>query len=115
MTAPTEIRIYGHTKLFYWWPVWLLCFIFAAITWYDNQRLVLVPPDATVQTTDLADEVTFYREFPAVPFTALPQLGTNWEAAYQTFQEAAQCTPHTRCDVVRPNHPTRSGREPEEV
>lgn len=60
-----------------------------------------LPPDEPVKTTDLADEVTFYREYPAVPLTALPQLGTNWEAAYQAHQDSAQCTPHTRCDVTK--------------
>ncbi|MBX7103390.1 MAG: hypothetical protein K1X57_04885 [Gemmataceae bacterium] len=58
-TAPTppkppapeerELRIYGHTKLFYWWPVWLVCFIFATMTWYDGQRLAIIPADSTVK------------------------------------------------------------------
>ncbi|HEY2786992.1 MAG TPA: tubulin-like doman-containing protein, partial [Fimbriiglobus sp.] len=60
-----------------------------------------LPPDEPVQTTDLADEVAFYREYPAVPLTALPQLGTAWEAAYKVYPEATQFTPHTRFDVMK--------------
>ncbi len=60
-----------------------------------------LPPDEPVQTTDLADEVAFYREYPAVPLTALPHLGTAWEASYKAFQDVAQCTPHSRCDVMK--------------
>ena len=26
---PTEIKIYSHSSLFYWWPVWLLGYILA--------------------------------------------------------------------------------------
>jgi hypothetical protein len=48
-TTPTEIRIYGHTKLFYWWPVWLVAFLFAIITWYDGQRLAIVPRDTSIR------------------------------------------------------------------
>ncbi len=41
-----EIRIYSHSPLFYWWPVWLFGFIFSLLTLIDNQRLVIVPGDA---------------------------------------------------------------------
>jgi hypothetical protein len=38
-----EIRVYSHSPLFYWWPVWLFGFIFALITAIDNHRLAIVP------------------------------------------------------------------------
>lgn len=41
-----EIRIYSHSPLFYWWPVWVFGFIFSLITLIDNQRLVIVPGDS---------------------------------------------------------------------
>lgn len=47
-----EIRIYGHTKLFYWWPVWLAAFIFAAVTLFDGQRLAIVPEKTAVTKTN---------------------------------------------------------------
>jgi hypothetical protein len=44
--AMDEIRIYSHSPLFYWWPVWLFGFIFALITLMDGSRLAIIPSDA---------------------------------------------------------------------
>jgi hypothetical protein len=60
-----------------------------------------LPADEPIHTTDLPDELTVYREYPAVPLTTLPQLGPTWEAAYKAFQDATQCSPHTRFDVAK--------------
>lgn len=38
-----EIAIIGHSNLVYWWPVWLLGFLFAAVTYWDDQRAAIVP------------------------------------------------------------------------
>lgn len=43
---PETIRIYGHSMLFYFWPVWLLGYIFAAITFVDGHYMALVPKTA---------------------------------------------------------------------
>src|SRR5262249_27055712 len=36
--------IISHSSLFYWWPVWLVGFIMAGLTWWDGYRLAVVPP-----------------------------------------------------------------------
>ncbi len=41
--ATDRVVVYRHSHLFYWWPVWLLGFIFAGITYFDNQHLAIVP------------------------------------------------------------------------
>src|SRR5436309_13886575 len=41
-----EIRVYSHSPLFYWWPVWLFGFIFSLITLMDNHRMVIVPGES---------------------------------------------------------------------
>jgi hypothetical protein len=41
-----EIRVYSHSPLFYWWPVWLFGFIFSLITLMDNYRMAIVPGDS---------------------------------------------------------------------
>jgi len=65
-TAPTparvpedtlEIRIYGHTKLFYWWPVWLIAFLFALMTWIDGERLAIVPSNAKIEKKNNGYEI----------------------------------------------------------
>jgi hypothetical protein len=44
-----EIRIVSHSNLFYWWPVWAVGFLMAALTAFDGHRLILVPSDAKVK------------------------------------------------------------------
>src|SRR5213082_1033325 len=43
-----EIRVYSHSPLFYWWPVWLFGFIFAVITLMDGDRMAIVPGESLV-------------------------------------------------------------------
>jgi hypothetical protein len=38
-----EIRVYSHSSLFYWWPVWAVGFIMALLTWIDGHRMAIVP------------------------------------------------------------------------
>jgi hypothetical protein len=44
-----EVRIYAHSTLFYWWPVWVIGLILAMWTLIDNHRLAIVPHDTTVK------------------------------------------------------------------
>jgi hypothetical protein len=34
-----ELILYSHSNLFYWWPVWLLGYIFAALTYFNNVQV----------------------------------------------------------------------------
>lgn len=43
---PREVIIYGHTALFYWWPVWVLGYIFAIATWIHDTRVAIVPANS---------------------------------------------------------------------
>jgi len=38
-----EIRVYSHSSIFYWWPVWAAGFIMAFITYSDGTRSAVVP------------------------------------------------------------------------
>jgi hypothetical protein len=48
--APREIRVYGHTSLFYWWPVWVIGYLLAMLTYFQglpttfDERTVVVHP-----------------------------------------------------------------------
>ncbi len=33
-----QIVVYGHSSLLYWWPVWLVCFILAGMTYAEGDR-----------------------------------------------------------------------------
>jgi hypothetical protein len=45
------VRIYAHSTLFYWWPVWAIGFILAMWTLIDNHRLAILPHATTVTKT----------------------------------------------------------------
>lgn len=38
-----ELTIYHHSNLFYWWPVWAFGFLFALVTYWENNHLAIVP------------------------------------------------------------------------
>src|SRR5690242_9704745 len=42
-----EIRIYGHSTILYWWPVWVAGFVMAAITFAEGAQAVIVPAGST--------------------------------------------------------------------
>ncbi len=49
----TDIRIYSHSPLLYWWPVWAVAFLMALWTYFDNYHMALVPPGSTVEDGQL--------------------------------------------------------------
>jgi hypothetical protein len=49
--ANREIRIYSHSALFYWWPVWFVGFIMAMLTGFDGHRMALVPPGTVADSS----------------------------------------------------------------
>ncbi|HEX4591942.1 MAG TPA: hypothetical protein VH120_18535, partial [Gemmataceae bacterium] len=51
-TEAREVRIYSHSALFYWWPVWVCGYLVACWTAYDGHRLAIMPPGTTVNKTD---------------------------------------------------------------
>jgi hypothetical protein len=65
-----------------------------------RELAVRVLPAATV-FAESRDEVVLYREYPAVPLAALPQLGPTWAAAYRAAPDVQQCTAHSRLDVTK--------------
>jgi hypothetical protein len=40
-----ELTIVSHSNLFYWWPVWLICFILGVLTMFERNALAVVPTD----------------------------------------------------------------------
>jgi hypothetical protein len=37
--APREIRVYGHSYLYYWWPVWAVGFLCALLTYIQHDMV----------------------------------------------------------------------------
>jgi hypothetical protein len=50
-TVPDEeIRVYGHSNLFYWWPVWVAGFVLALLTYLDGHVMAVVPPGTQLES-----------------------------------------------------------------
>jgi hypothetical protein len=45
-----EIRVYGHSNLFYWWPVWAVGFILALLTYLDGHVMAVVPAGTQIES-----------------------------------------------------------------
>ena len=43
MPHQREIRVYSHSSLFYWWPVWFVGFLMALLTFADGHVMAVVP------------------------------------------------------------------------
>jgi hypothetical protein len=38
-----ELIVYRHSNLFYWWPVWLLGYVFAVVSYFGDMHMAIVP------------------------------------------------------------------------
>jgi hypothetical protein len=41
--SPNEIVVISHSPIFYWWPVWFVGFLMAALTYFGGYQVALVP------------------------------------------------------------------------
>lgn len=42
-TPPSEVVLISHSPIFFWWPVWLVGFLLAFVTYLDNHLMAVVP------------------------------------------------------------------------
>src|SRR5262245_7336210 len=55
---PLTVVVVSHTPFFYWWPLWLVGFVMAAVTWWNGDPIAFLPPgtvakrDAQVEGQD---------------------------------------------------------------
>ncbi len=40
--------VYGHSNLLYWWPVWLVSFVLAIVTYTEGNQMAVVPDGSDV-------------------------------------------------------------------
>ena len=40
---PSEVVVISHSPLFYWWPVWAVGFLMAAVSYWQGDRVAFVP------------------------------------------------------------------------
>ncbi len=46
---PAEVVVISHSPLFYWWPVWAVGFLAAALSYWDGHQVAFVPPGTVAQ------------------------------------------------------------------
>jgi len=51
---PNEIKLYSHSPLYYWWPVWLFSFFLAGWTFFEDHHMAIVPAKGKV-TEELSE------------------------------------------------------------
>src|SRR6516164_5475579 len=44
ISGPKDIKLYSHSTIFYWWPVWLVGYTMAFLTYLDGGQMAVVPP-----------------------------------------------------------------------
>lgn len=52
---PRDITVYSHSVLFYWWPVWFVGYILAALTFWDHHLMMIVPFHAETKSVEFKD------------------------------------------------------------
>jgi hypothetical protein len=45
-----KVVVISHSPLFYWWPVWAVGFLMAALTYWEGYQVAFVPPGTEAQT-----------------------------------------------------------------
>ena len=61
------IKVYGHSNILYWWPVWAVCFALAAWTYADGGQMAVhtAGGEEAVSSTDPAKKTLANRLIPA--------------------------------------------------
>ncbi|VTR99401.1 Uncharacterized protein OS=Singulisphaera acidiphila (strain ATCC BAA-1392 / DSM 18658 / VKM B-2454 / MOB10) GN=Sinac_0896 PE=4 SV=1 [Gemmata massiliana] len=74
-----EIRVYGHSNLFYWWPVWAVAFLMAGLTFLDGHVMAIVPRGTMVEQGQTAPGTDKTRDVLLTPpgETVPPATATN--------------------------------------
>jgi hypothetical protein len=80
--AKRELTLISHSMLFYWWPIWVLGFVMAGITFFEDHRLAILPVGSKVTEIAKDDKSTTYRVAVTNPPTeSLVQAKAATEAA----------------------------------
>ena len=48
-TRPEQVVVISHSPLFYWWPVWAVGFLMAALTYLRGYQVAFVPPGTVAE------------------------------------------------------------------
>jgi hypothetical protein len=46
---PVEVVVISHSPLFYWWPVWVVGFLMAGLSYWQGEQVAFVPPGTVAE------------------------------------------------------------------
>jgi len=46
-----ELKLYGHSSLFYWWPVWMVGYLFALLTYLQHETVTIGGKDVWIHSS----------------------------------------------------------------
>ena len=88
--AKREITLISHSMLFYWWPIWVVGLVMAAITYVENNRLAIVPDGSKLSVIEMDEKgtPTAYRLAVTHPTKSLDdaRVATESPGAETTFK-----------------------------
>jgi hypothetical protein len=71
--------VYGHSNLLYWWPVWLVSFVLAGVTYMEGHQMAVVPRGAVVEHNATVAGIAGTRDIVVAPegqtFRLAPEEG----------------------------------------
>lgn len=59
--------VYGHSNLFYWWPVWVVSFLLAGITYMEGNQMAVVPDGTVLKHDGWVEDVDGRRDVLVAP------------------------------------------------
>jgi hypothetical protein len=89
--GPREIKLVSHSPIFYWWPIWLLGYVMALVTLFENHRLAIVPANSELRAIQKDEEKTRYEL--TVPNPPTKSLNAAEEATVAAQGESARPQP----------------------
>jgi hypothetical protein len=48
-SRPSQVVIISHSPLFYWWPVWVVGFLMAGLSFWQGDQVAFVPPGTVAE------------------------------------------------------------------
>jgi hypothetical protein len=107
---PVEVVVISHSPLFYWWPVWAVGFLMAALSLWRGQQVAFVPRGTTAERDQLVVGQEGRRDVLIVPEgRSLPISSATDELAQPRLRMAESNNPGilwalTLCAVIVVTH-----------
>jgi hypothetical protein len=78
---PLKVTVVSHTPFFYWWPLWLVGFVMAAVTWAHGDPIAFLPAGTEARREAQVEGLGGKRDILIFP------PGTPLPSAFDTAEE----------------------------